>query len=91
MLITGPTEEARAFEDHPLVIRVHANDVHHNPVVVAEVHVQSLDVLFFHQLTSHQLRGVTFSDPLNAAGRYPGLRESMPRLLGGTGFDGEVS
>lgn len=59
MLITGPTEEARAIEDHPMVIRVHANDVHHNPIAVAEVHVQSLDALFFHQLARQQVRQLT--------------------------------
>lgn len=59
MLITGPTEEARAIENHSLVIRVHANDVHHNPVAVAEIHVQSLDVLFFHQLARQQVRQLT--------------------------------
>lgn len=91
MLITGTTEEAWAIENHPMVIRVHANDMHHNAVAVAEVHVQSLDVLFFHQSTSHQLRGITLSDPLNTAWRYPGLRKGVTRLLGGTGFDGEVS
>lgn len=88
MLITGPTEEARAFEDHPLVIRVYANDVHHNPVAVAEVHVQSLNALFFHQLISHQLRGVPFSDPLNAARCYPGLCECVTKIRR-AGFDGE--